>query len=223
MASYTAKTQILIALLFGEKLNSGKPEFGLVLGPSFTNITNSESDYRSALTLGMFFNIRPDKKFHIHAELVPKASFGAKNISPYSLENDSLDHLFSTGSVERIIRTMNMSILGRYTVSKHFFIDAGIQPDILYKPRDIFTVSIGDDELQYTKKLDEQFTRLDFQLAGGFFYRFKPDIGGMGLGFRYTRGLTDIDKHAAGSQVNVAWQFHITIPIGAQAKEKSKE
>ena len=71
-------SQILIAVLFGEKLNSGKLEFGLVLSPAFTNLTNTGGEYRSALNLGMFFNIRPDKRFFIHAELTPKSSFGAK-------------------------------------------------------------------------------------------------------------------------------------------------
>src|SRR5215218_9272208 len=81
-------SQIIIALLFGERLNSGKLEFGLVLSPAVTNLTNSGGEYRSALNLGMFFNIRPDKKFFIHAELTPKSSFGTKNIAPYSLGND---------------------------------------------------------------------------------------------------------------------------------------
>src|SRR5689334_16220365 len=104
-AGYTkaVKCQIIIALLFGEKLNSGKLEFGLVLSPAFTNLTNSGGEYRSALNLGMFFNIRPDKKFFLHVELTPKSSIGAKNISPYSLGNDSIDKFFSEGSVERII------------------------------------------------------------------------------------------------------------------------
>ncbi|HET7899324.1 MAG TPA: hypothetical protein VFL47_16670, partial [Flavisolibacter sp.] len=90
--SQTVTAQILIAVLFGDKLNTGKLEFGLVLSPAFTNLTNTSGDYRSALNLGMFFNIRPDKKLFLHLELTPKASLGAKNIPPYSLGNDSIDH-----------------------------------------------------------------------------------------------------------------------------------
>src|SRR3954452_25539451 len=131
-------SQILIAILFGDKLNSGKLEFGLVVGPAITNLTNTGGDYRSALNLGMFFNIKPDKKFFLHVELTPKSTIGAKNIPPYSLGNDSLDHLFSKGAVERIIRTIGTTLLGRYAVSSHFFADAGFQVDLLNKEKDVF-------------------------------------------------------------------------------------
>jgi hypothetical protein len=223
LAGYTnaVHSQIIIALIFGEKLNSGKLEFGLVLSPAITNLTNSGGEYRSALNLGMFFNIQPDKKFFIHAELTPKSSFGAKNISPYSLGNDSLDKFFSEGSVERTIKTMGVTLLGRYKISPQFFADAGFQPDVLYKQRDIFTSTFNDNELQYTHKLEEKFTRLDLQVAGGLFYKLKADRASMGIGLRYVHGLTDIDKLLAGTQVNTSWQLNITIPIGAVPKDKN--
>ena len=75
--------------------------------------------------------------------------------------------------------------------------------------------------MQYTQKLEDKFTRLDLQLAGGLFYKFKRDRGSMGMGIRYVHGLTDIDKLIAGTQVNTSWQVNITIPIGAVPKEKS--
>lgn len=225
LAGYTnvANSQIIIALIFGEKLNTGKLEFGLVLSPAITNLTNTGGEYRSALNLGMFFNVRPDKKFFLHLELTPKSSLGAKNIKPYSLGNDSIDQFFSEGSVERIIKTMSVTLLGRYSISKKLFIDAGFQPDILYKERDIFTSTFNDNELQYTHKLEEKFTRLDLQLASGLFYKLKPDRGSMGIGIRYVHGLTDIDKLLAGTQVNTSWQLNITIPIGAVPKEKKSQ
>jgi len=216
----TVNSQILIAVLFGDKLNSGKLEFGLVVSPAFTNLTNTGGDYRSALNLGLFFNLRPDKKFFLHVEMSPKSSFGAKNIPPYSLGNDSLDHFFAGGSVERIIRTMSLTLLGRYAISSHFFVDAGIQPDLLSKPRDVFQSTFNDNDLEYTKELKDRFTRLDFQVAAGLFYKFKAKKGSMGMGIRYIQGLTDIDKIALGTQVNTAWQINITIPIGAVPKEK---
>jgi hypothetical protein len=224
-AGYTnaVHSQIIIALLFGEKLNSGKLEFGLVLSPAITNLTNTGGEYRGALNLGMFFNVRPDKKFFLHAELTPKSSIGAKNINPYSLGNDSIDKFFKEGSVERIIKTMGVTLLGRYAISSKFFADAGFQPDLLYKERDIFESTYNDNELQYTQKLEDKFTRLNLQVAAGLFYKFKPDKGSMGIGLRYLHGLIDIDKLLAGTQVNTCWQLNITIPIGAVPKEKKSE
>ncbi|MFL5739794.1 MAG: outer membrane beta-barrel protein [Flavisolibacter sp.] len=215
-----AHSQILIALLFGEKLNSGKLEFGLVVSPVFTTLTETEGDYRSGLNLGLFFNVRPDKKFFLHAELTAKSAIGAKNLKPYSLGNDSLDHFFQAGTVERTIKTMNMILLGRYTISSHFFLDAGVQTDLLYKARDVFETTYNENDLQYTLKLDDRFTRLDFQLATGLFYKFKAAKNSMGIGVRYNRGVTDIDKIAAGLQANNSWQVNLNIPIGAAPKQK---
>jgi hypothetical protein len=192
-----------------------------VLGPTITNLSNAESDFRTAFNLGLFFNVRPDKRFFLHVEMTPKSSFGAKGITPYSLGNDSLDKFFETGSVERIIKTMSLTVLGRYAITPHFFVDAGIQPDILYQPKDIFKSDFNENELRYTKKLDDQFTRLDCQLAAGLFYRFKPEKGSMGVGIRYLQGFTDIDKFTFGTQVNTSWQINIAIPIGAVPKEKN--
>jgi hypothetical protein len=167
----------------------------------------------------LFFNVRPDKKFFLHAELSPKSKFGAKNIAPYSLGSDSLDVFFKDGTVERTIKAMNMTLLGRYAISPHFFIDAGFQPDLLYKAKDVFQSDFNDNELQYTLKLEDRFTRLDLQAAAGIFYKLKQDRTSMGIGLRYVHGLTDIDKALVGSQANRSWQINVTIPIGAAPKE----
>ena len=69
-----AAGQVIIALLFGEKLNSGKVEFGLVGGPAFTKISNIECDKRTGFNLGLYFNIRPDKKLFLHVEGTAKGA-----------------------------------------------------------------------------------------------------------------------------------------------------
>ena len=62
-------------------------------------------------------------------------------------------------------------------------------------------------------KLDT--SQLDFGLTGGLFYKFRKDKRSMGLGIRYFQGLTDILTANNGTQMNVAWQIIVTIPIGA--------
>jgi len=111
-------------------------------------------------------------------------------------------------------------LLGRYAVSSHFFADAGFQVDLLNKEKDVFKVNYNGNDLQYTQKLEDKFTLLNMQVAADLFYKFKPDRVSMGVGLRYLHGLTDIDKPAAGTQVNNSWQLNVTIPIGAAAKEK---
>jgi hypothetical protein len=207
--------QVVIALLFGDKLNTGSLEFGIVVTPGLTDISNIESKHRNNLSLGIYFNIHPDKKFFIHVEGIAKGSFGAEELVPYSLGNDTLDGLFANGSVERKIKAFSLPILGRYAITPQFFVEAGIQPDMMLKSKDIFTTKVNDNELSYTTTISDQVALLDFGVAGGLFYKFKKDKRSMGIGIRYFQGLTDILPSTAGNQANSAWQLNITIPIGA--------
>ena len=209
-----AAGQIIIALLFGEKLNTGKVEFGLVGGPTLTNISNIESDNRAGFNLGLYFNIRPDKKFFLHVEGTAKGAFGAKGIIPYSTGNDTLDHLFGGGSVERKIKAFGLPVTGRYAITPKFFVDAGVQDNMMLSGNDIVKAIVNDNELEYTIKVSDQITLLDFGLLGGLHYKFRNDKRSMGIGIRYFQGLTDILKSIPGTQVNVAWQLVISIPVG---------
>src|SRR5690349_8356338 len=74
--------QVVIALLFGDKLNTGTLEFGIVVTPGFTGLSNIESERRTNLSLGIYFNIHPDKRFFLHVEGIAKGSFGAESIAP---------------------------------------------------------------------------------------------------------------------------------------------
>lgn len=208
-------SQVVIALLFGDKLNTGTLEFGIVVAPGATDISNIVSKRRDNLNLGIYFNIHPDKKFFLHIEGIAKGSFGAKGLLPYPVGNDTLDALYANGSVERKIKAFSLPILARYAILPKFFIEGGIQPDMLLKSKDIFTTKINDNELTYTTIISDQVALLDFGLAGGLFYKFRKDKRSMGIGIRYFQGLTDILPSTTGKQVNSALQINVTIPIGA--------
>jgi len=206
--------QVLIAVLFGKKLNTGKLEFGLVVTPQLTGISNIIAERRDGLCLGIYFNIRPDRKFFIHAEGIAKGAFGAEKLIPYPTGSDSLDQLFSTGTVERKIKAFSMPVLVRYTVTTKFFLEAGIQPNMMLSAKDFFRADVNGSELEYTNKISEQVTLLDFGMAAGLHYKFRNDKRSMGVGVRFYQGFTDILSETNGKQVNTAWQFVFTIPIG---------
>jgi hypothetical protein len=210
-----AYAQVVIALLFGDKLNTGTLEFGIVVAPGSTNISNIVSKRRENFSLGIYFNIHPDKKLFLHVEGIAKGSFGAESLTPYPVGNDTLNDLFANGSVERKIKAFSLPILGRYAITPKFSIEAGIQPDMMLKSKDIFTTKVNDNELTYTTVISDQVALLDFGLAGGLFYKFSKDKRSMGIGIRYYQGLTDILPATTGNQANNAWQLNITIPIGA--------
>ena len=149
-----------------------------------------------------------------------KALMGAKNIIPHSTGNDTLDHLFSGGGIERKIQTFGMPVLLRYRLSKLFFAEAGVQTNMRLKVHDIYHADIDGSELDYTVKTTDNFTLLDVGATGGLFYKFSEARKSMGIGIRYLYGLTDIYKTKEGKQVNTAWFFNLTIPIGTGKAQK---
>jgi hypothetical protein len=207
--------QVVIALLFGDKLNTDKLEFGLTVTPSLTNITNNDSKLKTGLNLGIYFNFRPDKRFYLRVEGIAKGSFGAGSIKPYPTGNDSLDALFRSGSVERKITGFGLPVLCHYRIGGNFFAEAGIQADWFLKAKDIFQSDVGGQQLEYTLTTSDEYTKLDLAADVGVFYKPRKDRKSVGIGLRYVHGLTDIAKTAAGTQANYMWQLNITIPVGA--------
>jgi hypothetical protein len=217
----TADSQVLIAILFGDKLNTGKMEFGITVNPIFTNITGVDGDYRNGLALGIYFNFKLTEKFFIHVDGIAKGAFGEEHIATYQTGMDTVDRLFANGNYERKIKAFSLPVLARYALSKKLFLDAGIRADWMLKSKDIFKTTLYDNDLEYTMIISDQITKLDFGLTGGFHYKFTNTKTSMGLGLRYFYGMTDIIKTTPGVQANSAWEIVVTIPIGASSKTNS--
>lgn len=204
--------QIIIALIFGDKLQTDKLTFGLVLSPTFSTISNVGGESKSGLSFGLYFDIKISKNFFLHPELIPKASLGAGGITPYPTGSDSLDAFFINGSVERKIRAMSLPLLCRYRIKGLLFVEAGPQIDWMLRAKDIYETKVNDNEMTYTANVEDQFTRFDIGISGGLDCKLKKDKG-MGLGIRYFYGLTDVMK-TGGMQNNQALYFNIAIPVG---------
>ena len=209
-----ARAQVIIALLFGDKLNSDEVEFGLVISPTITNITKTEGKAKTDLNFGLYFNIKINDNLYFHPEITVKGNFGAKGLPVYPTGNDSLDRLFSTGSVKRNIRAFCLPLVLNFRIYKPLFGQAGIQTDWILNTKDVFEADVNGSELRYTIKLEDEVPRFDIGLTVGLECKLKKDKG-MSLGVRYYYGSTDILDTPDGTQMNTAWVFNVHIPIGA--------
>jgi hypothetical protein len=220
ICSSTVYSQVIIALLFGDKLNSGKMEFGLTGGLSMSDISNFyNTKFKTGLNLGLYFNIKLNDKWYIHPEAIPKFPTGVSKLQPYTLGDANLDSLLQNGEVTRKIKNITVPVLIRYRVTNQFFAEAGPQIGLRTKAKDIF--ESGD--LTYENKIEENITRFDFGLALGLAQKLGKEPGGMTLGIRYYFGLTDIDKLTTGSQKNGVLQINASIAVGAKKKQKTQE
>jgi len=211
--------QVIIALLFGDKLNSDKLEFGLSGGLNESYITDfAGSKIKSGFNIGLYFNIKLNEKWFIRAEAVPKFPTGGSKIKPYSLNDANLDSLLQNGEVTRKIKNIALPVLARYKIKNLLFAEAGPQLNLRTKAKDVFE----SGNLTYENKIEDNITRFDFGFAFGITQKLNKSISSIALGLRYYFGVTDIDKLTQGSQKNGVLQILASIPVGT-GKQKQKE
>lgn len=217
----TSSGQVLIALIFGNKLNSDKMAFGLMTGPGFTSLSNSQSKTKTSFNLGMYFTFKLNENFFLHPEIIPKSAFGAKEIPFIPTSSEEVNSLYYSGNVERSIKAISIPLLARYRVYKTIFIEAGPQLDWLTKVKDVYKADAPDgNPITYTKKISSDFNWLSVGLAGGLAWQFKNIPSSMSLGVRYYHGLNDIHTSFDGKQINRGGFVFIYIPIGGNKSEK---
>ncbi len=223
-ASVSAQSQVLISLVFGDKLNSDKIEFGLDGGLNMVNLSGIEpSSFANNFNLGFYFDLKlKNPSWMVHTGVIVKSTMGAKELEVYSLDNEDLDNSFVGGSVERRLGYFNVPIMMKYKFNNKFFAEAGPMLGLMAKSKDVFTREISDTEdLSYEKKIRDLYHPLDAGLMMGVGYRLMGG-NGMNLGIRYYEGLVDVEIDDTGADVrNRSLYFTIGIPIGKGPKPEA--
>ncbi len=217
LSGISVRGQVLISLLLGDKLNTGKIEFGLDGGLNWSNISNLENSKAvRGFHLGFYFDINLKEQLFLHTGVIVKSPMGAKGIEPYPVGDPNLDSVLSDGSVERKLRYFNVPILLKYKFHDHFYAEVGPQLGLLFKAFDEFSTDEFDkDDLIFKFKIRDQYRRLDAGITAGLGYRFLKG-NGMNLGVRYYFGLVNILKENPGaSKRNSSFYIYVGIPIGA--------
>ena len=127
LASGSVQSQVLISLVFGDKLNTGKIEFGLDGGLNMANLSGIDpASSANNFNLGFYFDLKlKNPSWMLHTGVIVKFTMGAKDLAVYSLDNPDLDKSFAGGSVERRLGYFNVPILMKYKLGNKFFAEAG--------------------------------------------------------------------------------------------------
>ena len=215
---FSAQSQVLISILLGDKLNSGKIEFGLDGGLNLSTINGlDQGKYARYFNVGFYFDIKTkNPAWLFHTGVIVKSTMGINQLPVYSLGNDTLDDAFADGSVDRKLAYFNVPIMMKYKISKKFFVEAGPMLGLRTKCFDNFNEEIVDkDDLTYRLENSSNFKRIDAGMMAGAGYRLLGG-NGMNLGIRYYMGLMNIaTDDLAPKQYNRSIYFVVGIPIGA--------
>jgi hypothetical protein len=225
-SGYSSGAQVLISILLGDKLNSGKIEFGLDGGANYSDIRGlSGGEVKPLFNIGFYFDIKTkNPQWLFHTGVIVKSSMGSDRLPVYPLGNPNLDNAFASGEVERKINYFNVPVMMKRKLGGHFYAEAGVMPALRTKAFDYFTAEDQSGDLEYRTDIKDNYHRLDFGLIGGVGYRLMGG-NGMNLGIRYYYGLVDITiDDSTPDQFNNSLYLVVGIPIGAgKAKEEEAE
>ena len=198
----TSRAQVLMSLIFGDKLNSEKVEFGLLGGINFSNMSNLPgNEPLLGFHLGFYFDITLKEKLIFQPGVIVKSPLGTKGLATYPTGDANLDTVVQNGEVTRNLGYFHVPLLLKYRFIDHFFIEAGPQLGLLNKAFDEFNASVqDDDDVVHKVKIKDQTNRIEAGVTAGLGYKFFKGKG-MNLGMRYFYGLTDTVKDNPGESV----------------------
>jgi hypothetical protein len=218
--SVTVNGQVIISILFGDKLNTDKITFGLMLG----NCWNSMSGYAKAsaqsnFSLGLFLNVKLKQRLFIQFDALAKFKTGAKGMPVYTLGDPVLDSMFSGGSVQRELSCVGLVSTIQYRIWKNGNLELGPQVLLRLKAKDIFVDHQEGGDLKFEKDIGDAATRFDVGITGGISWQFSKGAG-VKLGLRYYEGLIDLFQSEPRKNATRTVQFNVYVPVG---REKAKK
>jgi hypothetical protein len=222
-----ARSQVLISLIFGEYLNTGRVEFGLDGGVNFASMGGIDKPKTNSLfDLGFYFDIKlfkDDPAWMLHTGVIVKSTMGTKNAPVYLVNDPFVDSTFKGGSVTTELSYFNVPIMLKYAFPSRFYLEGGVMAGLFYNGTDYFLASVKENEdLSYQRNVKKEYHPLDFGLIGGAGYKFFG-TDGVYLGVRYYYGLIDVQISDAGpSRFNRSVYLTLGIPIGAQSQDTTE-
>lgn len=211
----TARSQVLISLIFGEKLNSNKVEFGLIGGLNWSNLQEIESATTlRTFNLGFYFHLLMKNNSYFGTGVLVKSDMGATGMDTYPVGDADLDSVFVDGTLTKRIGYFHIPLLYHYRIKNRVYFEGGVQIGLRINGYDIFTKSAYGGDLEYIRNTRDEYTTFDGGLLGSFGVKFKDKPKSMSMGLRYYYGLADINKIPETSLRNSSLYLFVKIPIG---------
>ena len=223
--SFTAaRSQVLIALVFGDKLNTPNIEFGLNVGGNYSTLTDHpEAKYLKGINLGLYFNFRLSEHFYLHPELQLMNRMGSRGIDR---RNVPAGEEWQVESLKtwRELNYLTLVFLPRYKLTNQLYFETGIRGSLLSSAEDLLSITPEDNsELAYKVTIREDITLMDVGFDVGLGYKFKQGEG-VNLSMRYSYGFVNTLKNKSEpAEYNRGFHIQVGIPIGVGKKNVQQQ
>lgn len=207
-------SQILLTVLFGDKLNSDGLEFGLEGGFNWSDIAGLEADKRlSTFNLGFYFDFRLKNQWNIYTGVLVKSKLGDDYLTANDLDFLGIEPYEVEGHYSQKINYFIVPALLKYNFENRMYLELGPQFGLMYKSWVEFNSDEDNREIKIKDFNKDKINRLDAGLTLGTGYKLLPETG-MTVGIKYYYGLTNVYKGIDGSN-NSSFFLKVNMPIGA--------
>lgn len=223
LAPSKAESQVLIALLFGDKLSTERAQFGLNVSAGLTGLTGVSSRFDFGWAIGLYLEIALRPRIHLLPELVMKMPAGARDmdstIPGYSIDtlgDPALGMVEEQGSVQRSMTYLALSVVARFALGP-IGLGVGPQGSIRTQRTELVSLERGDQTVTIETSSGNFAQRWDAGLLGTLDFPFSPHLGMRSVRLRAKGyyGLVDTVKGEGGPAMR-NWYFllGVDIPIG---------
>ena len=219
---FNAQSQVLLSILFGDKLNSDGLEFGLEGGFNWSDISELEADKRlSSFNLGFYFDARLKNQWNLYTGVLVKAKLGDDELSNNDLEFLEITPNPEDGTYSQKINYFIVPALIKYNFENRMYLEGGPQFGLMYKSWVEFNSDNDDRSIQIKDFNKDKINRLDAGFTIGTGYKLMAE-NGMTVGVKYYHGLTNVYKEVSGTN-NSSWFLKVNVPIGANKPKESPQ
>lgn len=207
------QSQVLISLVFGDKLNSPGIEFGLEGGINLSYITQFESQkILPTFGLGFYFDIRLKNQISLSTGLLIKSNFGVNKLTDNDLLLLDAEIFSDPGNYRLVLNYFNVPVLIRYKFKKHIYVEAGLQAGLMYRSYIEFNSDHDGQEARIRTFNKDDINKIDVGAMVGLGYSLDR---GMTLGVKYYYGFIDVIKNIPGTK-NSSIFIKFNVPIGRE-------
>lgn len=222
LSTQQAYSQVLISLLFGDKLNSDKIEFGLEGGVNFSSMSDFESNsVLRTFNLGFYFDIKLKDNWFLTTGVIVKSNVGVDKLSEADVSILDPTTIYSdSGSYSQKINYFYIPAAIKYRFDNHMYLFGGPQIGLRTKAHLLFDGTTDNKSVEIKTDNRDIFNRFDAGLLVGTGYKLKQGTG-MNITVKYYYGLANVLKDSPNSPKNRSFYLTVGIPIGRGKTEEA--
>jgi hypothetical protein len=225
------RAQVVIALLFGEKLSTEKFQLGINASFAASGFMGISNKILPGWSLSIYGEIRFSKHFRLQPELALKYPGGARQMSTdvpgYSFTSfgePELDDVVEHGKVERSMRYLALPVYAKWILGP-VGLGVGPQLGVMLTADDTVAQKDGKTKISLDRSVSHEIMRVDAGVALSADYAFSPqrELRSLRLRIKSYLGLVDTVRHGGGPAMrNWNLMVGLDIPIGGSSKPKPK-